>query len=74
MEKPEISTNNVATTTAKPISSLSSDNLEDKPQNMEILLQDELLDDPYIFSTDIFPFNSDDLQNLSKMDLFKDLI
>jgi hypothetical protein len=73
--QPEISTNNAATTIAKPSSSgVSYDNLEIKPQNREISLPDELLDDPYIFSTEIFSFSPNELQDLSKMDLFKDLI
>ncbi len=72
MEKPEISTNNAATTIAKPSSSVSCDNLEIKPQNREISLLDELLDYPYIFSTEIFSFSPNELQDLSKMDLFKD--
>jgi hypothetical protein len=71
-ENLDISTNNATTTIAKPSSSISSDNLEDKHQNREILLPDELLDD--IFSTDIFSFSPNELQDISKMDLFKDLM
>ncbi len=51
VEKPEISTNNAATTIAKPISSISSDNLEDKPQNREIQMSRWMI---HIFFRQIF--------------------
>ncbi len=67
VEKPEISTKNFAI----PLASVSFDNLKVKPQNIEILLLDEQLANPCIWPTDIFPYSSDDMQDISKVDLFK---